>query len=916
VIAALDWPRAVARLCMRALSLARPTELRTAGAFGAVVLLSALPVLNSPIVCPQAANPAAARGWDLYRADDLARAEAAFLEAVAECPRHVGARVGLGYVALRQSRLAEARSQWRDVLSDDRDNIDALVGLGILAWRSGDFAAVREQFLRVRALEPGNADAEHYLSRLPEEFALPPERPPLVLPESTLYRSRTHGEHFDVRRDGVWMPFYVKGVNIGAALPGRFPTEFPDRSTYDEWIAAIGALGANVVRAYTIHPPAFYDALREYNAAHPAEPLWLVHGAWTESPEGGQFDDAAWQREFAATMRDVVDLVHGRADIEPRPGHAGGHYVSDVSQWTLAYLVGSEWDPGAVEDFNVRRPDLTSWRGTYLEVLEAQATEVVLAQMLDEMVAYEMSRYREQRPVAWSNWPVLDPLKHSTEASTNEEAAVRRGLGEDVGFPPRGFNADAAGIDAARVRSTDLLPAGFYASYHVYPYDPDFLLLDPSYDSSSSSLGPSRYFGYVEALRRHHAGQPLLIAEYGVPASIGIAHVQPRGWHHGGHTEARMAELDARMTLEVAEAGTAGGIVFAWIDEWFKHNWLVRSFELPNDRARLWWNRMNPEQHYGLVAMEPIPPVAGEGLVARTASWAAERPLYAEAGITVRAAADAAYLWVHVQADSGVALRDVLIGFDVLGRESGDHRWPHRVGDSLPMGLEFVLAVDQTGARLLADPPYNPVGVHAARTGLPMPKPGTVAMVDTPPGFFSGRYIHSWRAPLVSLANDDGVYDSLRVLTNRARFGRDSTEFPAFGYDRGVLPAGEPPDGLWQISEARDVLEVRIPWLLLNVTDPSQRRVLLDRRDARLVEEGRTGTEGTVVVDGMYLVVARRARGGRWVTIPGSGTRDAVAMLSWDTWDEPRWRAYFRPAYDAVREAFGRLDTVLEGNGH
>src|SRR5258706_589784 len=69
-------------------------------------------------------------------------------------------------------------------------------------------------------------------------------------------------------------------------------------------------------------------------------------------------------------------------------------------------------------------------------------------------------------------------------------------------------------------------------------------------------------------------GRPVLIAEYGVPSSRGLAHLQPEGLHHGGHDEREMADQDVRLTREIHEAGLAGGILFAWQDEWFKHNWV------------------------------------------------------------------------------------------------------------------------------------------------------------------------------------------------------------------------------------------------------------------------------------------------------------------------------------------------------
>ena len=44
------------------------------------------------------------------------------------------------------------------------------------------------------------------------------------------------------------------------------------------------------------------------------------------------------------------------------------------------------------------------------------------------------------------------------------------------------------------------------------------------------------------------------------------------------------------------------------------------------------------------------------------------------------------------------------------------------------------------------------------------------------------------RRPVITRNRDDGRFDSLFVITNRARFGRDGTFFPAGGHDRGKLP--------------------------------------------------------------------------------------------------------------------------------
>ena len=48
-----------------------------------------------------------------------------------------------------------------------------------------------------------------------------------------------------------------------------------------------------------------------------------------------------------------------------------------------------------------------------------------------------------------------------------------------------------------------------------------------------------------------------------------------------GTMSGSMAAIDARLTREIREAGAAGWILFAWLDEWFKKNWIVIEYEIP-----------------------------------------------------------------------------------------------------------------------------------------------------------------------------------------------------------------------------------------------------------------------------------------------------------------------------------------------
>lgn len=864
--------------------------------------------------CPEeaAADSLTDAAWDRFRAGEIEAAGSAFRASLERCPEHRGARVGLGYVALRQGRLERARSRFRGVSAEFPSDVDAHLGLGLVAWRSDRHVDAAEHMLAVLGEDPDNATAREILERIPEAEGPPPERPALVRPDSLVLWSRARGDRFEIRAGDGWQPFYVKGVNLGAALPGRYPSQFPDDSVYTRWVRDIADSGFNALRLYTIHPPGLYEAVREHNLDRPDRPLWLIHGVWAELPPGSDYSDPDWRGEYVSEMRRVVDVVHGRADVAPRPGHAAGHYTADVSRWTLAYLIGREWEPYSVLSFNRSEGGGESdWSGTYLAVTGGSPMEVWLGRILEEIVGYEMRRYHAQRPVAYTSWPTLDPMTHVTEATEREAWRIRRSIGMSVGaLPPEiGFDDDAVALDARRMASSGAFVAGIYAAFHVYPYYPDFMVLDPEYRRARSPWGRSTYFGYLEDLKAHHPELPVLVAEYGVPSSVGIAQLQPQGWHHGGHTESRMAEIDARMTREIAAAEMAGGVVFAWIDEWFKANWLVDQFELPAERDRFWLNRMDPEENYGLLALEPPPPDSvpadggGDG-------WTALTGTGGRAG-EAEAAVDAAQLWLRWRLPEDVEpyRARIRIGFvaEAFGRDGPD--------------FAFRLVASRDTVRVEAREGMDPFRVLALEPPTASAPRSVPCLASAPAGYF-----HGWSAvglgPPTS-AVEEPAWTGMPIVVNRTRIGRDTTAFPALGYDRGYLPGGSWPDGSWSWSEDGRTLRVAVPWALLNVTDPGRRQFLrpvetaIDRRQLDDPVARRSVPSETATADAIALSFMAVGGSGSWSPWPGPGpASDAHVELDWEDREEPRWRSRPKAALRAMRETFDDLrPTVLETEG-
>jgi hypothetical protein len=875
------------------------TSYRPMTALACAALLALAPAARAGAIrCPPEAGNLVVAGWKSYRADSIPSAAARFARADRICPAGLYAKVGLGFAWLRLRVPARAESLFMIVVAADSGYADGWQGLMFAARRTGHDAVALQAARTAWRLAPGDADTRAILDQLTPAVE-PATRAAPVRPARLITQARTHGERFEVPDRAGWKPFYVQGVNLGVALPGRFPAEFPtDSLRYAGWLDSIAAMNANTVRVYTILPPAFYRALAAWNLAHPARTLWLIHGVWAELPGGDDFDDPSWKAAFRDEMADVLGAIHGDADIAPRPGHAHGRYDADVSRWTLAYIIGREWEPFAVAAFEhgSRRP--RGFAGRYLAMADGSPMEAWTAEQCDWMLSTEVGRYNTIRPIAYTNWPTLDPLHHPTEASTSEERAWRARVGRPVLYQKLEYDNDVVSLDAARVRPTSANPAGWFASYHAYPYYPDFMLYDPDYSRARSSEGASNYFGYLTALRKHLSGIPLLIAEYGVPSSRGLAHLQPQGWTHGGHDEADMAAIDARLTREIRESGCAGAVLFAWIDEWFKKNWAVIDLEIPAEHTPRWHNRMDAEQNYGVLAMD-AGPADGPVLGGDAARWLA-LPTLARAPVAARPGqptslgvgydASSLYLAVAISGARDQPVRwdslAVQIAIDTHRTDLGQHALP---GGRVTSDVGFKFLVELRGeedAHLLVTHGYDPyLGPRAIQGGDDF-----------------GRF---YQRPAAATRRDDGVFDSMYVIVNRSRFGRDGTFFPARAWERGRLRYGREARSTltdWYYDAAARLIEVRIPWALLNVTDPST-ATILDDHFARGDDFGTTRTDGfrigvlTIGRDRTGSVVGSLPRLG-----PGAHWRAAdFRTWTWDPWVDPVYHARLKPVFESMK---------------
>ncbi|CAG7641140.1 hypothetical protein PAESOLCIP111_04210 [Paenibacillus solanacearum] len=687
---------------------------------------------------------------------------------------------------------------------------------------------------------------------------------------------RTQDDRIEIYENNGWTPFFVKGVNVGAALPGHDPGELPiPKETYLDWFKQIQALGANTIRVYTILSPAFYQALVEYNerAEHP---LYFIQGVWTPEDELIEKKDAYLSEiytEFQTEIEHAVGAVYGAADIPQRFGKASGAYRANAGPYLLAWHIGTEWDPRMVQNTNDTHKDKIGFTGSYVSA-KAQASpfENWLAEMLDHVAVLE-TQYGWKHPLTFTNWVTTDPLEHPGEILITE---------------------DMVGVDAMHL-AVNGWPAGYFASYHAYPYYPDFFRLDAAlYDVKEADGTPNTYRSYLRKLKEHHQGIPVMITEFGVPSSLGVAHLTGMNRNQGGHDEAEQGRINASLLGDIYNEGMAGGIVFSWQDEWFKRTWNTMHFEIPQNRRKLWHNVLTNEQHFGLVAMlsgkdgllkidgddsdwQSLKPEDKQQVKGTYPGWKSLTMTHDEAYV---------YLTGELERPFDPDREKLYFGVDVTpgGNKHGDALG----GRTLDEGLETLIVLgkdDESEVQIAANYDFH-TRLYGKQYGMIPPKPEDEK-------------------------DDSGVFHPWKLAVGLEMIPPDTKKYspfedvPAGKLLRGTTdPASKAFNSLamWQAKGSK--IELRVPWMLLGFTDPSSLQVMAyGEKDGKLY---------AVPSQGIRLVpwIAQRSDGSVQGLDGGNGGAYPVASLplySWPAWEQSAYTERLKQSYPLMQEAFRQI---------
>lgn len=646
---------------------------------------------------------------------------------------------------------------------------------------------------------------------------------------------RTDEDTIYMKQNGEYTPYEIRGVDMGVGIPGEWTTDFAiDEETYLRWFSQIQELGANTIRVYTILHDDFYNAFFKYNTEREKmgrEPLYLLHGVWVNDYIINSHRDA-YDDEFFKTLKDdcrtLVDVLHGKISLSLSYGNKGsGSYRKDVSQWVIGYIIGVEWETSIVTYTNQNSYDKTGYKGKYLQTTEdATPFETMLCEAGDKMIEYESKRYKQQRLMSFENGGITDPFIYPITVTTYRNKT-------DV-------------LNVEHIKTSDSFISGYFASYHVYPYFPDFLQtmletkkykekflikkLDISYynnliyrlsllnapkiedylsneDYYDSQGRRNTYLAYLKVLNRFH-NIPVVISEYGVTTGRGMAQRDKNtNRNQGNMTEQEQGQALIDCYKDIKDAGCAGSCVFSWQDEWFKRTWNTM-YAVDLDNTPYWSDYQTNDQFFGLLSFDPGEEKSVCYVDGDISEWTEKDKVVKSGDMDLSMKYDEKFLYFLVHKENFDPEKDTLyLPIDTNPKIGSTYCENYDV--SFERASDFLMVISgKENSRIVVQERYE-------------------ALMST--------YANEYYAidPYIDPPKKDSpvfkkIYMPLRIKDILPNYDTVENVTKGEKYETGNLrygnanPDAEDFDSLSDFIFSGDYVEIRIPWQLLNFSNPSE----------------------------------------------------------------------------------------------
>lgn len=621
--------------------------------------------------------------------------------------------------------------------------------------------------------------------------------------EGVKYSSMSKNEELYIDNGDGFKEIQIKGVNLGLGKPGFYATEKAiTKEEYLRWFKQIQDMGANVIRVYTLGPTDFYEAFYEYNKDN-ENPLYLIHGVWVDdylinSIYGA--NDEEFYEPFLKDCKAVVDVIHGRyktnnGNLLPE------NYKYDISPWVYGYILGVEWESTLVTYTNLQSTEVEKYDGKYVRTENASAFELFLAKIGDEVIDYETKKYATQRTIAFSNWCTTDPFEYD-KAITN-------------------YFKKTANVDVEHIKAKETFKSGFFASYHVYPYYPDYYSFMENHEENT-------YLQYLKALNEHHT-IPVVITEFGVPSSRGGAAVEEGlNRNQGNMSEKEQGEAIVSMYKDIIASGSNGGIVFIWQDEWFKRTWNTMA-NINLETTAYWSDYQTNEQYFGLLSFDPGKEKSICYVDGNISDWTQDDLVSDENGIKLYLKYDEKFIYYMVEKENfKINSNKLYIPVDTISKIGSTKS--QNLSLEMSAASDFIIEIDGVdNSRIWVNERYNTITALfndkiSAEDFYDRDFPQTNSNTFTEIYLLLQKDLYFKRSELVSGISEDDIEIHFSEFSSTNPYHYSLMK----KYETGKLtygnanPASKEFNSLADFCAGDGFVEIKIPWQLLNFADPTK----------------------------------------------------------------------------------------------
>ncbi len=214
---------------------------------------------------------------------------------------------------------------------------------------------------------------------------------------------------FDVKKKE---PVFFKGMGYSPYLPYETPLKGDppgNDGRYNEHLGLMKDMGVNYLHVFPMKMPSkFFEELDKTDMVY-GQDIWI----WAYEP------DFLFEPFLAKTLEDikaVIDHVYrvGRPDR------------------LVLFSIGDELQPDSVVRTDTLHPEVRSFKGKHLTVVNRTPTEIALARLIDGAMDYELTRYGQRHLYCHTSYTHIGPIWDRPDIEVPKENIITPDLGDLV----------------------------------------------------------------------------------------------------------------------------------------------------------------------------------------------------------------------------------------------------------------------------------------------------------------------------------------------------------------------------------------------------------------------------------------------------------------------------------------------------